>query len=73
MNLQTFETKNGGQRVTRVSGDDRLEILKLGSRAEYAESHHEQSHDRKTRDGACRADMTEHDIKTLRGGAEATE
>nr|GEY59444.1 hypothetical protein [Tanacetum cinerariifolium] len=39
-------------------------------RAKYAE---QESHDRKTEDGACRADMTERDIKTLRGGAEATE
>ncbi|GKE50127.1 hypothetical protein Tco_1481385, partial [Tanacetum coccineum] len=54
---------------------DRLEILELRSRAEYAESHFEQSHDRQIRDGARtrRNDMTEQDIKALRARAEAAE
>ncbi|GKD26832.1 hypothetical protein Tco_1233046 [Tanacetum coccineum] len=52
---------------------DRLEILQLRSRTEYAESRHEQSHDRQTGDGAYRTDITEQDIKTLRGRAEAAE
>ncbi|GKB66120.1 hypothetical protein Tco_0927532 [Tanacetum coccineum] len=42
---------------------------------EYAESHLEESHDRKTGDGARtqRTDMTKQDIDTLRATAEAAE
>ncbi|GJZ36231.1 hypothetical protein Tco_0582048 [Tanacetum coccineum] len=52
---------------------DKLEILELRSQTECAESRHEQSHDRQTGDGAYRTDITEQDIETLRGRAEAVE
>ncbi|GKE69665.1 hypothetical protein Tco_1527737, partial [Tanacetum coccineum] len=54
---------------------DRLEILELHSRAEYVESHFEQSHNRHIRDRARirRTDMTEQDIKASRARSEAIE
>ncbi|GJS80585.1 hypothetical protein Tco_0730466 [Tanacetum coccineum] len=52
---------------------DRLEIIELHSRVEYAESYRERSHERQTGDGARRTDMTEQDIETLRTRAETAE
>ncbi|GKA09116.1 hypothetical protein Tco_0688447 [Tanacetum coccineum] len=50
-----------------------LEIIELHSRAEYAESCLERSHERKTRDEAHMTNMTEKYIETLRTGAETAE
>ncbi|GKE21483.1 hypothetical protein Tco_1432995 [Tanacetum coccineum] len=54
---------------------DMLEILELRSRAEYAKSRLEQSHDRQNRDGDCtqRTVMTEQVVEALRARAEAAE
>ncbi|GJW32353.1 hypothetical protein Tco_0052385 [Tanacetum coccineum] len=54
---------------------DRLEILELRSRAEYAESRLEQSHDRQTGDGARtqKTNMTWQDIEAPHARAEAVE
>ncbi|GJZ16029.1 hypothetical protein Tco_0551706 [Tanacetum coccineum] len=54
---------------------DRLEILELHSRVEYAESRHEQSHDRQTGDEARtqRTDIIEQDIESLCARAEAVK
>ncbi|GJU06379.1 hypothetical protein Tco_1122809, partial [Tanacetum coccineum] len=53
----------------------RLEIPELHSRAEYAESHFEQSHNRQigVRSRTRRTDMTEQDIEASRAMAEAAE
>nr|GEY70428.1 hypothetical protein [Tanacetum cinerariifolium]GEY77134.1 hypothetical protein [Tanacetum cinerariifolium] len=54
---------------------NRLEILQLRSRAEYAEARLEHSHERQTGDGVCtqRTEMIEQDIEALRARSEATE
>nr|GEW34580.1 hypothetical protein [Tanacetum cinerariifolium] len=52
---------------------DRLEIIELRSRSEYAKSCLERIHERQTGDGARMTDMTEKDIETLRTRAETAE
>nr|GEZ88315.1 hypothetical protein [Tanacetum cinerariifolium] len=54
---------------------NKLEILELHCRAEYAESCLEQRHDRKTRDGARtqRTDMTGQDIEASHARAKSAE
>ncbi|GJU15326.1 hypothetical protein Tco_1143292, partial [Tanacetum coccineum] len=54
---------------------DRLKILELHNRAEYAETRLEWSHDRPTGDGVRtkRAVMTEREVEAQRARAEAVE
>ncbi|GJV45510.1 hypothetical protein Tco_1430046 [Tanacetum coccineum] len=54
---------------------DRLKILELHNRAEYAETRLERSHDRPTGDGVRtkRAVMTEREVEAQRARAEAAE
>ncbi|GKG32044.1 hypothetical protein Tco_0426994, partial [Tanacetum coccineum] len=73
--MMTLRARVGLLEQHDVVTRDSLEILELRSRAEYAESRLEQSHDRQTGDGVRtkRAVMTEQEVEALRARAEAAE